>query len=257
VQHDFSIVIPTLNSEKYLEKTLESIKKQNKSIEIECIFSDGGSFDATLAIINNFYQANITKIILYNQVGMSKALNSGFKVANGKYVSYLNSDDMLAEDALDIVKEKFEVYKKYQWLIGLSENIGKKYVLNKIVTNYKKSLFNLLNFNLLCANNIISQPSVYWKNTFFQNIGYFNEKISYNMDYDMWLRMIKNSPPLKTKKKLSYFRRHNDSLSHKNLIKQFYEKFKTMRKYNKNIIISALHLSLSLFVVFVYKITNY
>ena len=69
--------------------------------------------------------------------------------------------------------------------------------------------------------------------------------------------MIKNSPPLKTKKKLSYFRRHNDSLSHKNLIKQFYEKFKTMRKYNKNIIISALHLSLSLFVVFVYKITNY
>ena len=147
--------------------------------------------------------------------------------------------------------------KKYQWLIGLSENIGKKYVLNKIVTNYKKSLFNLLNFNLLCANNIISQPSVYWKNTFFQNIGYFNEKISYNMDYDMWLRMIKNSPPLKTKKKLSYFRRHNDSLSHKNLIKQFYEKFKTMRKYNKNIIISALHLSLSLFVVFVYKITNY
>ena len=66
MNEDFSIVIPTLNSEKFLGKTLESIKKQNKSIKIECIFSDGGSSDDTLSIINNFNQTNISKIILYN-----------------------------------------------------------------------------------------------------------------------------------------------------------------------------------------------
>ncbi len=257
MNEDFSIVIPTLNSEKFLGKTLESIKKQNKSIKIECIFSDGGSSDDTLSIINNFNQTNISKIILYNQVGLSNALNSGFKVASGKYFSYLNSDDMLADNALYSVKKKFEINKNYQWIIGLSENIGTKYFLNKLVSNYKRTLFKLINFNLLCTNNIISQPSVYWKNSFFQNIGYFNEKLNYNMDYDMWLRMIKISQPLKFKNKLSYFRRHDESLSHKNLIKQFSEKFKTMRKYNKNVIICVLHLFLSLIIVFIYKITNY
>ena len=64
MNEDFSIVIPTLNSEKFLGKTLESIEKQNKSIKIECIFSDGGSSDDTLSIINNFNQTNISKIIL-------------------------------------------------------------------------------------------------------------------------------------------------------------------------------------------------
>ena len=42
MQQDFSIVIPTLNSEKFLSETLDSIKKQDQKIKIECIFSDGG-----------------------------------------------------------------------------------------------------------------------------------------------------------------------------------------------------------------------
>ena len=79
MQVDFSIVIPTLNSEKFLEKTLDSIRKQNQEINIECIFSDGGSTDRTIEIINNFEQKNISKIVLNDQIGLSKALNSGFQ----------------------------------------------------------------------------------------------------------------------------------------------------------------------------------
>ena len=69
MNEDFSIVIPTLNSEKFLGKTLESIKKQNKSIKI-AVYFDGGSSDDTLSIINNLIR-QISKIILYNQVGLS------------------------------------------------------------------------------------------------------------------------------------------------------------------------------------------
>lgn len=58
---DFSIIIPTLNSEKYLPETIESLKNQDRSIKLEVIFSDGGSTDNTLKIINNFNQENIKK----------------------------------------------------------------------------------------------------------------------------------------------------------------------------------------------------
>ena len=77
------------------------------------------------------------------------------------------------------------------------------------------------------------------------------------MDYDMWLRMINISKPLKIKENLSFFRRHNNSLSHNHTLKQFYEKFFTMRRYNRNIFLSFLHIFLSVFIVFIYKITNY
>ena len=257
MQVDFSIVIPTLNSEKFLEKTLDSIRKQNQEINIECIFSDGGSTDRTIEIINNFEQKNISKIVLNDQIGLSKALNSGFQKAKGKYLTYLNSDDMLAFDALFKIKKNFESLPNYEWIIGLCENIGNKNFFNKAINIYKKNLFTRINFNLLCINNIISQPSVYWRKTFFKKVGNFSEKLNYNMDYDMWLRMINISKPLKIKENLSFFRRHNNSLSHNHSLKQFHEKFLTMRRYNRNIFLSFLHLFLSVFIVLIYKITNY
>ena len=87
MQKDFSIIIPTLNSEKYLEETIRSIKNQSKSILIECIFTDGGSIDRTFEIIDNFNQDNITKIVISKNLGMTEALNDGFNQANGKYLT--------------------------------------------------------------------------------------------------------------------------------------------------------------------------
>ena len=98
MEYEFSIIIPTYNSEEYLNQTLDSIKKQDQRIEIECIFSDGGSKDKTISIIDKFEQNNISKILVKDQLGLSKALNTGFKLAKGKYLTYLNSDDLLAEN---------------------------------------------------------------------------------------------------------------------------------------------------------------
>ena len=254
---DFSIVIPTLNSERYLRETIRSITSQDKSINIQLIFSDGGSKDQTLEIIRGINEKNCFKEIIYNQIGLTKALNEGFKKAKGKYLSYLNSDDMLSENALINIKNNFEQNKNKEWIIGFCENIGNKFIINNLVNLYKKNLLKLINFNLLSINNVVSQPSVFWKRTFFHKVGEFNENVKFNMDYDMWLRMIKVSKPFIIDNNISFFRRHNKSLSHKNLISQFKEKYKIMRKHNKNLIISFVHLFLSVFIVFIYKVTNY
>ncbi len=257
MQQDFSIVIPTLNSEKFLSETLDSIKKQDQKIKIECIFSDGGSKDATLKIINNFSQNNIKKILLYNQVGMSKALNEGFRNSNGKYLFYLNSDDKLASQTLKVVKENFENNSEINWIIGNCENFGDAKWINKLVNKYKSILLNKLNFSMLSINNIIPQPSVYWRAEFFRDVGIFDEKLKYNMDYDLWLRMIMLSKPKILNMNLSFFRRHSQSLSHKNTSKQFYEKFLTMRKYNKNIFIKFAHIFITRLILIIYFFSNY
>ena len=254
---DFSIIIPTLNSEKYLPETIESLKNQDRSIKLEVIFSDGGSTDNTLKIINNFNQENIKKKIILDKIGLSFAINEGLKIASGKYLSYLNSDDVLNKNALFNTKKKFEQHEEINWLIGNCENIGKKKYFNKVVNIYKKILLNNLSFNILCVHNIISQPSVFWKKEFFLQLGQFNERLYYNMDYDMWLRMYIHSKPYLLKYNLSNFRRHSDSLSYKNTLKQFIEKFKTMRKYNKNFIVNILHILVSSIILLIYKVSNY
>ena len=177
---EFSIVIPTLDSEKYLEETIQSIKSQDRSIQIEIIFSDGGSKDNTLKMIDNLNQENLTKVILYNQVGLSNAINEGLKISKGKYLSYLNSDDQLDINALKVLKKKFEDDENKEWIIGLCKNIGNSKILNSIINYYKSSLLKKLNFNLLCINNIISQPSVYWKRSLFEKVG----NSIYRIDWD-------------------------------------------------------------------------
>ena len=124
---DFSIVIPTYNSEKFLSETIESIKIQDRSIKIELIFSDGGSKDSTLKIIEKLYQDNLSKIVLHDQVGMTVALNQGFKMAQGKYLSYLNSDDKLNSNALLSIKKSFEEF------LQLFASNSKKYSLTNLL----------------------------------------------------------------------------------------------------------------------------
>lgn len=257
MQTDFSIIIPTLNSEKYLEETIHSIKNQDKSISIECIFSDGGSIDRTLDIINNFNQDNIKKVIILKNLGMTKALNEAFKQAKGRFLTYLNSDDKLDDKALYNLKRSFESNENVDWIIGACENIGSKNYLNKIINLYKGKLLRQLNLNLLLINNIVSQPSVFWKKDFYYKVGEFDETLSFNMDYDMWIRMIKMSKPFILNCRISFFRRHSDSLSYKNAFNQFKEKFKTMKKYNSNFFITFSHLLFSFTILFIYKITKY
>ena len=257
MQKDFSIIIPTLNSEKYLEETIRSIKNQSKSILIECIFTDGGSIDKTFEIIDNFNQDNITKIVISKNLGMTKALNEGFNQANGKYLTYLNSDDKLDDLALQNLKISFESNENINWIIGNCENIGSKNYLNKIINLYKSKLLKKLDLRLLLVNNIISQPSVFWKKDFFYKVGKFDETLRFNMDYDMWIRMIKLSKPFIINHRISFFRRHSASLSYKNPFDQFKEKFNTMKKYNSNFFITLLHMMFSFIILIIYKITKY
>ena len=103
---------------------------QNKKINIQLIFCDGGSTDKTLSLIKDINQKNISKVVLYNLIGMSKALNAGFDVAEGKYLAYLNSDDRIDSETLFKVKNSFEK-SSCEWIIGECENIGdKKYSIN-------------------------------------------------------------------------------------------------------------------------------
>lgn len=98
-----SIIIPVFNSEKYIEKAIESILIQSfKDFEIICI--DDGSTDNSLEICyGEAEKDNRIKIIHQENKGVSSARNKGIEVAKGDYIAFLDADDYYANDALEIM----------------------------------------------------------------------------------------------------------------------------------------------------------
>ena len=92
-----SVIVPIYNTEKYVVECLESIVNQTlKEIEIICI--DDGSTDNSIEIVKCY--SNI-KIIHQKHSGLSIARNTGMQNANGEYIYFCDSDDVLEANALE------------------------------------------------------------------------------------------------------------------------------------------------------------
>ena len=94
----FTLITVTLNSQKTILKTINSINNQTYE-EFEYIIIDGGSSDETLQIIKKNLKKNYF-LISEKDRGIYSAMNKGIKLSNGRYVAFLNSDDWLENDVL-------------------------------------------------------------------------------------------------------------------------------------------------------------
>lgn len=103
-----SVIIPVYNTEAYIEETLLSIINQTLK-EIEIIVVNDGSTDNSLAIINKIASQD-SRIQVYSQPnqGQSVARNLGLTKVIGKYIYFIDSDDLLQLDALERCYERGE-----------------------------------------------------------------------------------------------------------------------------------------------------
>lgn len=94
-----SIIVPIYNCEQYLEQCLESIITQSYH-NLQIILVNDGSTDHSLEICNQFKQKD-KRIIIINQrnQGTSAAKNAGLSIANGQYITFVDSDDWLADSS--------------------------------------------------------------------------------------------------------------------------------------------------------------
>lgn len=93
-----SIIIPVYNAEKYIEETLKSAIDQTWS-NTEIIVVDDGSSDGSLAVVKK-HEGDRVKVCTQNNKGASAARNKGLKEAKGKYIQFLDADDILHKDKI-------------------------------------------------------------------------------------------------------------------------------------------------------------
>lgn len=100
-----SIVIPVYNVEAYLEECVESVLNQTYQ-DFEIIFIDDGSTDRSGEICDNYARKdNRMRVIHQANAGLSAARNKGIDVAKGQYIYFLDSDDIIIPETLELLVE--------------------------------------------------------------------------------------------------------------------------------------------------------
>lgn len=142
-----SVVIPVYNSEKYIKETINSIKKQTY-LNWELIIVDDHSTDNSLNEINKVTKDIKNKVTVHHldkNLGEAGARNTAIKLAKGRYLAFLDSDDIWNEDKLkkqiDFMKTN-NYYFTYTYFNYLKENKLKKVLKIPDKLSYKKALKN-------------------------------------------------------------------------------------------------------------------
>ena len=201
-----SVVIPTFNRAKLLQRALESVFSQTV-LPYEVIVVDDGSTDNTKEIVKNFpatylYQKN---------KGVSSARNLGIKNSSGDVIAFLDSDDewLPTKIQTQLPCHDNKTLFSHTEEIWIKDN---KEIKQK--AHHKKPdgecFYENINFCKIAPSTVMIDKYV------FEKVGYFDENLEVCEDFDMWLRVLKQTPiklikiPL-TKK----YAGHNNQLSFK------------------------------------------
>ena len=176
-----SIITVVKNDVINVEKTIKSIIQQ-KDQDIEYLVIDGKSSDGTLQKVNNF-KNKIDKIISSKDRGIYDAMNIGIRNANGKFIGFCNSGDIIKINSLKTIikflKKDIDV---------LFATVKRNYIGTTII----KSGYNLrrLNYNFDFATS--HSTGFYVKKNIHKKIGYYDLQFKCSSDYDFYLRLFKN-----------------------------------------------------------------
>lgn len=179
-----SIVTPTYNQSQYLEETIESVLGQINEF-VEFIVINDGSTDETFQILER-YREDIT-VIHRENCGQSETLNFGWSICNGKYLTYLSSDDVLYKDSLKSVLDFVEKFSDYGVLYFDYDIIDSR---SRFVKKAKTKEFVLS--ELQC--DLICHPGLFaiFKKEVFEYTNGWNPSLKQVPDFDFWLRASKS-----------------------------------------------------------------
>ena len=109
-QIDVSVIVPVYNAEKYLRKCIESILEQKTTYRMEVLLINDGSTDNSGNILKDYinWEDCLVRVIDQNNRGFSGARNRGLNEAVGKYVMFVDSDDILEETAVQVLLSEAE-----------------------------------------------------------------------------------------------------------------------------------------------------
>lgn len=225
-----SIITPSYNSSQFIQETIDSVLSQ-AYVNWEMIIVDDVSTDNSIEIINQYIKndSRIKLIQLENNSGAAVARNTAIENAKGKYIAFLDSDDIWKKDKLE---KQIKFMQNYDSSFSYSayDLINEE---GKSLNTIKDPLTNLTYYELLKENQIGCLTAIYDQ----EKLGkIYMPLIRKRQDFGLWLNILKKIDHAdKIDESLAVYRIRKDSISSNkiDLIKYNYELFNTHQKLSK------------------------
>ncbi|MGB5435102.1 MAG: glycosyltransferase [Maribacter sp.] len=200
-----SVIIPCYNHGKYLSKAIQSVYSQSYPY-FELIVVDDGSSDNTKSVCSDYPKVNY---VYQENAGLSAARNMGVKHANGDYIVFLDADDWLLDQALEINLNYLKSDVNAAFVSGgyelYYEPEDKSWTIQQEVPekHYCK---------LLEGNFIGMHASVMYRHWVFEKFAY-NVALRFCEDYNLYLQITRYFPMIHHTKLIAVYRKHNHNMS--------------------------------------------
>jgi glycosyltransferase involved in cell wall biosynthesis len=178
-----SIVTPSFNQAQYLEETIRSVLLQQYE-GLEFFVIDGGSTDGSVDIIRK-YEFFLNGWVSEPDKGQSDAINKGMARCSGTIVNWLCSDDLLMPGALCRVAKHFLDHPETDVLAGA----GMYHYEDHSQPDQVKHC-SVVDLDVLPAQNLIMQPSCFFRRSLLQRPGPVRTDLHYTMDFELYCHLL-------------------------------------------------------------------
>ena len=210
-----SVILPTYNREKFVKSAIESILGQSY-IDFELIIIDDCSTDNTRQIVKSFNDTRVKYHRLDQNRGEYWCTNYAASISSGKYLTWVHSDDLLAENSLKLRVEMLDKNSDIDFVHGDIEKIdemGAK-ILDLSASDLDKN--SLLREYLIMPDArkvkyLIHHLSIMMRREFFQKTGGFDISLPFAGDIDWLIRAIKIGNFKSIHEVLYYYRYHSQA----------------------------------------------
>ena len=226
LKNKVSIIMPSYGSEKFISRAIESAIKQTYK-NWELIVVDDNSFDQSNIIIENYTKmdSRIKLIKLYKNEGPAIARNCGIKASQGRFVAFLDADDMWMESKLE---EQLEFM--------MQKNLSFTYSGYYLTNEENKDLGEFIPKDTLTYRDMLKSNSIGCLTAIYdsEKLGkMFMPNIKRRQDYALWMKIIKKTGEVKgISKPLAIYRIRKKSISSNKLIAAAYQ-WKVYREIEK------------------------
>ena len=181
-----SIVVANYNYGRFIETAIRSVLDQLDD-RAELIVCDGGSDDNSVEIIKK-YADRIAWWCSEKDSGQSEAFNKGFSHASGKYVTWLNADDMLVPGAVAAILAELTAHPRCEWFTG---NFFRFLDSSKNVCEIGWGPHWYPNWmQRSCSPFVVFGPSSVFSRELWNRMGKIDESLHFMMDMELWMRFM-------------------------------------------------------------------